>query len=71
MPLGSLKMTFKQFTKENTRQDEEYALSFFWMFITINNNNNDNNNNNNNNNNKDNNIIITIMIAIKWHWIFM
>ena len=64
MPLGPLKMTFKQFTKENTRQDEEYALSFFWMFITI-------NNNNNNNNNKDNNIIITIMIAIKWHWIFM
>ena len=64
MPLGSLKMTFKQFTKENTRQDEEYALSFFWMLITI-------NNNNNNNNNKDNNIIITIMIAIKWHWIFM
>lgn len=61
MPLGSLKMTFKQFTKENTKQDEEYALSFFWMFITI----------NNNNNNKDNNIIITIMIAIKWHWIFM
>ena len=65
MPLGSLKMTFKQFTKENTKQDEEYALSFFWMLITI------NNNNNNNNNNKDNNIIITIMIAIKWHWIFM
>ena len=64
MPLGPLKMTFKQFTKENTRQDEEYALSFFWMFITT-------NNNNNNNNNKDNNIIITIMIAIKWHWIFM
>ena len=66
MPLGSLKMTFKQFTKENTRQDEEYALSFFWMLITINNNNN----NNNNNDKKDNNIIIT-MIAIKWHWIFM
>ena len=65
MPLGSLKMTFKQFTKENTRQDEEYALSFFWMLITIN-----NNNNNNNNDKKDNNIIIT-MIAIKWHWIFM
>ena len=65
MPLGSLKMAFKQFTKENTRQDEEYALSFFWMLITI------NNNNNNNNNKKDNNIIITIMIAIKWHWIFM
>ena len=64
MPLGSLKMTFKQFTKENTRQDEEYALSFFWMLITI-------NNNNNNNNKKDNNIIITLMIAIKWHWVFM
>ena len=63
MPLGSLKMTFKQFTKENTRQDEEYALSFFWMLITI--------NNNNNNNKKDNNIIITLMIAIKWHWVFM
>ena len=45
MPLGPLKMTFKQFTKENTRQDEEYALSFFWMLITINNNNNNNNNN--------------------------
>ena len=65
MPLGSLKMTFKQFTKENTRQDKEYALSFFWMLITI------NNNNNNNNNKKDNNIIITLMIAIKWHWVFM
>ena len=49
MPLGSLKMTFKQFTKEKTRQDEEYALSFFCMLITINNNNNNNNDNNNNN----------------------
>lgn len=49
MPLGSLKMTFKQFTKENTRQDEEYALSFFWMLITINNNNKRQKYNNNNN----------------------
>lgn len=55
MPLGSLKMTFKQFTKENTRQDEEYALSFFWMLITINNNNNNNKRQKYNNNNNDSN----------------
>ena len=55
MPLGSLKMTFKQFTKENTRQDEEYTLSFFWMLITINNNNNNNKRQKYNNNNNDSN----------------
>lgn len=55
MPLGSLKMTFKQFTKVNTRQDEEYTLSFFWMLITINNNNNNNKRQKYNNNNNDSN----------------
>ena len=68
MPLGSLMMTFKQFTKENTRQDEEYTFSFFWMLITINNNNNNNNNNNkrqkyNNNNNDSNKMALDFYVS--------